>query len=657
MSIRSKLLGMLMGVSAVVLIGACIAFVVYDFKSSRETKMRTMSVLAEAIANAAYGPSAFEDEASAKTVLSTLNSEPTALRAAIYIQDGQRRLAAWGDAKDLRRTLRGVTKGYSASKLTLVQPVSNKESQVGTLLVEFGVEDLEARTQTFLVIAAQVMGGALLLAFLAVMIIHPIVSGPVGELARAANLVRDTEDYSLRATKVSSDELGMLTDAFNEMLSGIEAREQELEEHRGRLEEKVAERTAALNAKNREMAAILDNVDQGFVMVEPQGRLADGRSAAFDRWFGVPGPNANFSLHMRGVSIKFADWFDVGLDDLSNGFIPSEVVLAQMPASLEVDGRSYEFDYKPLVDGDDLSKVLVVANDVTERRRREAEDTKQREYATLFDHFVKDPEGLMEFYDEASRIVASLADPALLQDVELTQRQVHTLKGNCSLFGVETVVAVAHKMETKLSESAMPPTEEELSELQTAWVDLSDRIEQMVGRRRESVVVPTSVHTALVERLQAGLSSAQAAEELKSWRHEAMAQRLERVARQVHALALRLNKGTVDVQIEDNNIRVPPERWAPFWTAFAHVVRNAVDHGLESKTDMQARGCDERPTILLRTFETDGVCRVEISDNGRGIAWERVAEKAEELGLSAETTQDLEARALQRWTQYSVDGQ
>jgi methyl-accepting chemotaxis protein len=50
----------------------------------------------------------------------------------------------------------------------------------------------------------------------------------VTELARVAASVSETRDYSIRAQKYSADEPGILVDAFNEMLAGIQSRDNDL---------------------------------------------------------------------------------------------------------------------------------------------------------------------------------------------------------------------------------------------------------------------------------------------------------------------------------------------------------------------------------------------------------------------------------------------
>jgi signal transduction histidine kinase/CheY-like chemotaxis protein len=80
-----------------------------------------------------------------------------------------------------------------------------------------------------------------------------VISSPVLHLAETAQRVSQHSDYSTRATRQGNDELGLLTDAFNQMLGQIQSRDQQLEQHRQLLEEKVEVRTKELRRANSEL--------------------------------------------------------------------------------------------------------------------------------------------------------------------------------------------------------------------------------------------------------------------------------------------------------------------------------------------------------------------------------------------------------------------
>ena len=109
----------------------------------------------------------------------------------------------------------------------------------------------------------------------------------------------------MRAQRVSHDELGQLTEAFNSMLSMIQARDAELNTHREELEQRVRERTRDLDQRNQEMRTVLDNVDQGLLTVDREGRIGGQHSAALATWFGTRAhacASATTSIDVRPAS-------------------------------------------------------------------------------------------------------------------------------------------------------------------------------------------------------------------------------------------------------------------------------------------------------------------------------------------------------------------
>lgn len=67
-----------------------------------------------------------------------------------------------------------------------------------------------------------------------------------------------------------------------------------------------------------------------------------------------------------------------------------------------------------------------------------------------------------------------------------------------------------------------------------------------------------------------------------------------------------------------------------------HIVRNSVDHGIESADVRLAAGKPAEGTLLLRAYHEGGQVNIEIIDDGGGISVDRVREKAVEKGLVSE---------------------
>ncbi|HTV22141.1 MAG TPA: chemotaxis protein CheA, partial [Polyangiaceae bacterium] len=64
-----------------------------------------------------------------------------------------------------------------------------------------------------------------------------------------------------------------------------------------------------------------------------------------------------------------------------------------------------------------------------------------------------------------------------------------------------------------------------------------------------------------------------------------------------------------------------------------HLVRNAIDHGIESVEARRQAGKGERGRIRLNAYHDSGSVVVEVSDDGRGLHRERILEKAIAVGL------------------------
>jgi two-component system chemotaxis sensor kinase CheA len=79
-----------------------------------------------------------------------------------------------------------------------------------------------------------------------------------------------------------------------------------------------------------------------------------------------------------------------------------------------------------------------------------------------------------------------------------------------------------------------------------------------------------------------------------------------------------------------------------------HLVRNAVDHGIESPADRRARGKPETGSLTLAAYQQGGSIFIEVVDDGRGLDRERILRKAVEVGLvsSPEGMADEQVYAL-----------
>jgi two-component system chemotaxis sensor kinase CheA len=130
---------------------------------------------------------------------------------------------------------------------------------------------------------------------------------------------------------------------------------------------------------------------------------------------------------------------------------------------------------------------------------------------------------------------------------------------------------------------------------------------------------------------------------VEAWKHERVASRFGRLAEQAQTLARRLGRGDIAVRVDDGGVRLPRESFAPFWAAFVHALRNAIDHGLETPEERAATGKATPGTLSLTAEECGADVVLSIQDDGRGIDWAAVAKAATRRGLPSATRADLDA--------------
>jgi len=162
-----------------------------------------------------------------------------------------------------------------------------------------------------------------------------------------------------------------------------------------RLEERVAERTQELDARNSKLRVVLDHVAQALFTVDLDGRISQERSAVFDQWF----PDACAGTHLwtmlEPISADVAAWTSLAWEQLREGWLPQDLAIDQLPRKLSHHGRHYEIGYRPINRGAALEQVLVVISDVTEAVGLALSETDQREQLAVFQHLVN---GRDEFF-------------------------------------------------------------------------------------------------------------------------------------------------------------------------------------------------------------------------------------------------------------------
>lgn len=429
-------------------------------------------------------------------------------------------------------------------------------------------------------------------------------------------------DLTSRLRIESTDEFGSIASALNAAISVAQQNVQ------------------ALALRNRDSRMLLDAVEQGFFTVDTTGVMSVERSGAVDRMLATPRSGMTLVEFIQQFDENVASWLELGLEDVFAGVMPIEVTIDQLPRRFKSDSRTFSLGFTPVTNDGSLCKLAVVITDITPQVTSEKLDAQQRQMLAMVHGMAEDRSGFLEFIHEAREIIQGLQN-IQPESSAIVKRRVHTLKGNASIFGLVSIAAACHRIEDYASENNELPNSALWNSLFDEWQQVEIGLTQIVGDRTQGIEVAPALIDRLIELTLQRIDHEELAIELTSWKLEPTEIRLHRLAEQTRCLAKRLGKGEVFVCTEDHGLRLESPSWVDFWASFIHVLRNAIDHGLETRDQRLSKGKSAIGKIQLCTRIESGRLIVSVEDDGRGIDWEKLTESAYSKGLPAESRDDL----------------
>ncbi len=240
--IRRKLLLMTLSSTATALVLSSGGFLAWDVVQFRSEIQEDVAAQARIVAENSGAPLAFKDKRSADETLRVLEVRPRVEQGCLYTTDGE--LFSSYERDD---TVPCPPKPVDAARfgwdrIEVVTPVTVDNDRVGTLSIRRELSDVDNRLK---------VGGATVLALLLISIgvayaisagMQRSIASPLLHLAKTARRVSTSRDYTLRAIPSSTDEVGVVIHAFNDMLDRISQRTDELSKANAGLEREIEER-------------------------------------------------------------------------------------------------------------------------------------------------------------------------------------------------------------------------------------------------------------------------------------------------------------------------------------------------------------------------------------------------------------------------------
>ncbi|HDR9505759.1 chemotaxis protein CheA [Burkholderia cepacia] len=537
------------------------------------------------------------------------------------------------------------------------------ESIVDTLRVEKNrqkddaISALNGMLATTATAIAGVAGTVIVLLTALGFVLYRQITRPLIGMQTMMSAIATSQDFTRRVPVGRMDEIGHSIVAFNGMI------------------EKIQENAAQLKQKTADIQAMLQNMQQGILTVVEGGVV-----------------HAEYSAYLETIfetnDIAGRDLMALVFDDSAIGADARSQVDAAVHACLGEDSMNFEFNAHLLVnevakrmpDGrekwldlswsaitdetDTVVRLMLCVRDVTEIRELTAQAGEQQRRLEMigeilsisqdkFHDFVHSANG---FLSENERMIRQheRADHSI---VAALFRNMHTIKGNARTYSLQHLTNIVHEAEQAYESlrRADGGPEWNRDALMDDLARVRDAVERYatinavtLGRSGEPAqggadfLMVERAHISESLRVLDGADPANAADwhaardavrrMLSQLGTQGIGDALGGVIESLPSLAAELGKPAPVVHIDSHGHRVRSEIGATLKNVFMHLLRNSIDHGIESSEERRAAGKAASGTIDIAVGVGGGELWFVLSDDGRGLALDRIRGIACERG-------------------------
>jgi PAS domain S-box-containing protein len=236
----------------------CLVLVGLNYRWMRDEAIQQLETQGAVIGTWTAAALAFEDADAGRETLRALDSVPGVVAATIFDADGN----IFADYREdgVAERLPAFSLGppgqrYESGWLLLVSVIREDGQPFGSLQMVYDMKAINARLRRNVLYS---LGASLLASIVAMLIalrLEQVLTQPVNELVSTARRISTEKTYAARARKISDDELGQLTDAFNEML------------------DRIHEQSASLSAAHERFRVAVEAAPNAMVMVDERGTI------------------------------------------------------------------------------------------------------------------------------------------------------------------------------------------------------------------------------------------------------------------------------------------------------------------------------------------------------------------------------------------------
>ncbi len=444
-----------------------------------------------------------------------------------------------------------------------------------------------------------------------------------------------------------------------------------MQEQNRLLEATVDKRTTILRQKNSDIQNMLANMNQGLFTINERGIIQSDYSTYLELIFetmDIAGKNALELLFSQAQisddvlnQNKEAIHIILGESSICYDF-NSHLLAKTIELSINTQKKHIELDWNAVLDSDVVTKIMVSVRDVSKLKNLEREANKKKREIAIIEQLIHiKNRKFYAFEDDLKHIISFIRNTLFSTDLDsketlrLILRSMHTIKGNSRTYGFDHISDEAHKIECSYialkekikSKWDLEKLDNELSLLESILNEYSTTFRGVFGRTEMKVESGIWVELRTLKMLKKYITKLQT--DHPQFRLEKPVRVIERsidmalsielddtlidISNTLPELAIKLNKLVPKINTNFDSIRVSIGHEAFFVSIFTHIIRNALDHGIEEPHVRKKCLKTEQGVINIFGDFSGSSVRLSIQDDGRGINLKRLRNLAIENGI------------------------
>ncbi len=468
-------------------------------------------------------------------------------------------------------------------------------------------------------------------------------------------------EYELKNNHLTPSLIDKSLKIFNNFPKFLDTIEQTYDQFANLTHEMQTE-NMALRAHFRKVANFLNNLKQSAFTVDEDGTIKGPVSKFSETIFGesIVGKNIFNILYKtipkdtpRFSTLKTAFMTIFGEDEiqweLMSGYFPARIV-----TNISGQEKVLKVDTNPMwSDEGKLEALIYVIEDITEfesmAEKVKFEKTKGDRNLQMMQELISCSEDdVVELFAKSDELMAEIKmtlskSSWSKDDVNLIFRNLHTIKGNGRSFNMHQMSTVTHKVESQFCEiqdinselplfekNWMPVLISQLEEYKTLAkkiyqsdkesINLSTKSKTQIGSIRKII---TSNKTSFTPEVFQDL-----AERFSELLDDSSFSHLKKFAEStIRASGIDCEK-EIDFDIQGSHFVISEGILGLIKDSMVHILRNSVDHGIEQAEDRLQVGKKAAGKISVNILPTDKFLKIEIIDDGAGVDFIKIKEKA-----------------------------